>query len=439
MSGEKALTTCPSGLDFRTSRLGLADRPSPLSNAVFLPTSAAVLYERDPAAVMAACRAGMSPPAMEQAGPRAQIFHDPTASRAAILTAGGLCPGLNDVIKGIVNTLWFGYGVKDILGIRYGYRGLIPGSPDPWPLDPDVVEEIHTQGGTILGSSRGPQDTGAMVDALQARGINLLFCIGGDGTLRGVHDLVGELARRQLPVGVIGIPKTIDNDIGFIDRTFGFETAVYATHPIIEAAHVEAKGAYNGLSLIHVMGRDSGFIAAHAALANTDANYCLIPEAPFHLDGPGGLLVHLGRRLQRKRHAVMIVAEGAGQHLFGESGQRRDASGNVLHHHIGEFLRDRFKAWAKAAGSELSLKYFDPTYLIRGVDAQGSDAIFCLLLAENAVHAAMAGGTDTVIGHWSDLFTQIPVPLAIRERKKIDLDGPLWRSLIALSGQPDFR
>jgi 6-phosphofructokinase 1 len=410
-----------------------------LRNAVFLAESAAVLYDRDPEVVMAACRAGLVPAAMTQAGPRRQIFHDPSASCAAILTAGGLCPGLNDVIKGVVDTLWSGYGVRDILGIRYGYRGLIPGSPDPLPLDPDVVEEIHTQGGTILGSSRGPQDIGVMADTIQARGINLLFCIGGDGTLRGAHELVAELARRQLPVGVIGIPKTIDNDIGFIDRTFGFETAVYATHSIIEAAHVEAKGAYNGLSLIHVMGRDSGFIAAHAALANTDVNYCLIPEAPFRLDGADGLLAHLERRLQRKRHAVMIVAEGAGQHLFGDAGKSRDASGNVLHHHIGEYLRDRFKAMAQETGTEISLKYFDPTYLIRGIDARGSDAIFCILLAENAVHAAMAGCTDAVIGHWSDHFTQIPISLAIRERKKVDLDGPFWRSLIALSGQPDFR
>ncbi len=425
--------------DFRTARLGMAERPSPLSGGPFLPADAAVLHQNDPQALIAACQAGEMPAAFEKAGPRARIFHDPARSAAAIVTAGGLCPGLNDVIKGLVNTLWDGYGVRHILGIRYGYRGLVPGNPEPLTLTPDVVEEIHTQGGTILGSSRGPQDTGTIVDTLVAREINLLFCIGGDGTLRGVRDLAAEIARRGLAIGVIGIPKTIDNDIGFMDRTFGFETAVHATHPIIAAAHNEAKGSYNGLGLVHLMGRDSGFIAAHAALANSDVNYCLIPEAPFRLEGEGGLLAHLAARLARKHHAVMVVAEGAGQHLFGEGKQERDASGNLLHRHIGEYLRDHLKGWAKGIGVELSIKYFDPSYLIRGIDAQGSDAIFCLLLAENAVHAALGGHTNTVIGHWHGAFTHVPVPLAVRERKKVDLDAPLWRTLVAMTGQPDFR
>jgi 6-phosphofructokinase 1 len=425
--------------DFRTERLGAATRPSPLPGAVFLGDDAAILYDRDPQALVNACRADQAPAALEQAGPRTRIFHDPATSAAAIVTAGGLCPGLNDVIKGLVNTLWNGYGVRRILGIRYGYRGLVPGNPEPLSLTPDGVEEIHTQGGTILGSSRGHQDTGTIIDTLFAQGINLLFCIGGDGTLRGVRDLAEEIARRGLSIGVIGIPKTIDNDIGFMDRTFGFETAVHATHPIIAAAHNEAKGSYNGLGLVHLMGRDSGFIAAHAALANSDVNYCLIPEAPFRLEGEGGLLAHLAARLARKRHAVMVVAEGAGQHLFGEGNRERDASGNLLHRQIGEHLRDHLKGWAKEIGIELSVKYFDPSYLIRGIDAQGSDAIFCLLLAENAVHAAMSGHTNTVIGHWHGAFTHVPVPLAVRERKKVNLDGPLWRALVAMTGQPDFR
>lgn len=369
-------------------------------------------------------------PVFEEAGPREKIFHDPRWTKAAILTAGGLCPGLNSVIKGLTTTLKKTYGVPLVYGIPYGYAGLNPDSGyPPVILDENTVDDIHEQGGTILGSSRGAQDPEVMLETLVRMDINILFCVGGDGTLRSAHALAEAAKRRSLNISIIGIPKTIDNDICFMDRTFGFETAVYATNNVITVAHNEAKGAKNGVGLIHVMGRDSGFIAAYASLANTHINFCLIPEEKFTLrDGEHALLPTLFERLKRRHHAVIIVAEGAGQDLI--PGDRElDKSGNVLNKNIGEFLKSEIKRYAKETGTEVNLKYFDPTYMIRGVPANGTDAVFCYLLAQNAVHAAFAGRTDMVIGHWSDTFTHVPIPMAVRERKKIDPEGDLWRSV----------
>ena len=297
-------------------------------------------------------------------------------------------------------------------------------------LTPDSVDGIHEIGGTVLGSSRGRQDEVVMVETLKRMNIKILFCIGGDGTLRCAHDIVKEIERRGLNISVVCIPKTIDNDINYIDKTFGFETAVYATNSVISAAHNEAKGTPHGVGLIHVMGRDSGFIAAYATLANTHVNYCLVPEDPFSLyEGEHALLPSLERRLRERKHAVIIVSEGAGQHLFEEESSRRDKSGNVLHHNIGEFLQEKITAWGKEIKLDLSVKYFDPSYLIRSLPAHGTDAVFCEMLAQHAVHAAMAGRTDVVIGHWNDRFTHVPIPVATSSRKKIDINSSLWDSV----------
>ena len=366
--------------------------------------------------------------AFEKAGPREKIFFDPNWCKAAILTAGGLCPGLNNVIKGLTETLKKIYGVPVVYGIPYGYAGLNPElGYRPIMLDENTVDGIHEQGGTILGSSRGSQKTEVMLETLVRMDINMLFCIGGDGTLRAAHELAQEILKRELNISVIGIPKTIDNDICMIDKTFGFETAVHATNPMITVAHNEAKGAPNGIGLIHVMGRDSGFIAAYSSLSNPHVNFCLVPEVKFSLeDGPDAFLPKLYDRLKRRHHAVIIVAEGAGQDLI-QGERQKDASGNLLNNNIGVFLRERIKEYFKRNNFEVNIKYFDPTYLIRGIAAEASDSVFCLLLAQNAVHAAMAGKTDILIGHWSDTFTHVPIEMAIKERKKINPSGSLWR------------
>ncbi len=374
-------------------------------------------------------------PSFEFAGPHRKIFHDPAWSRAAIVTCGGLCPGLNHVIKGVVEILTFDYGIKTIYGIRYGYRGFIPrlGQP-PLLLDPEVVDTIHEKGGTILGSSRGAQDTGEIVDTLIRMNINLLFCIGGDGTLRGASEISDECRKRRLGVSVIGIPKTIDNDLNFVGRTFGFETAIAETTPVIQSAHTEAKGVSNGIGLVKLMGRDSGFIATYASLAHPVVNFCLIPELDFTLTGESGLLSALQRRFKSgKDHCVIVVAEGAGQKLIQDEPERRDASGNILKKDIGEFLRREIQTFFDGLGVETSVKYFDPSYSIRSVPARGTDAIRCYLLARHAVHAAMAGRTNCVVGsphNNNHSYCLIPIPLATRERQKVDLRSDLWKAVV---------
>jgi 6-phosphofructokinase 1 len=427
--------------DFAVSSLGELNINSPLEDTNFVKDSQKIVYSSDPTRILEEYEKNGGIHAFEQAGPREKIFHDPAWSKAAILTAGGLCPGLNDVIKGLTTTLKVRYNVPIVYGIKYGYAGLIPEyGHKPLILDEDSVDDIHCQGGTILGSSRGRQDEKTMVDTLVRMDINMLFCIGGDGTLRCAHDIAAEIKDRKLSISVVGIPKTIDNDVSFMDKTFGFETAVYATNSIISAAHNEAKGAFNGIGFIHVMGRDSGFIAAYATLANSHVNYCLIPEEKFSL-GDGGendLIENLFMRLRKRKHAVIIVAEGAGQEFFRTDGTEKDKSGNVLHQNIGIYLKNKIAEFAEKRNFEVNIKYFDPSYMIRSLPAHGTDAVFCLMLAQNAVHAAMAGRTDLVVGHWHDNFTHVPIALATMERKKIDVNGMLWKSVNAVTW-PEYK
>lgn len=379
-------------------------------------------------------------PAFQKSGPREKIYHDPAWTRAAIVTCGGLCPGLNDVIKNIVNVLSLEYGVRHIYGIRYGYQGLSPKfHHQPMELNPDIVDAIHENGGTILGSSRGKQDTSEMVDTLIRMNINMLFCIGGDGTLRGAKAIADEINERGEKISIIGIPKTIDNDLSFMEKTFGFETAVYASSDIITAAHNEAKGAYNGIGLVKLMGRDSGFIASYASIANSVVNVCLIPEVPFEVEGDNGLLKALERRFDsNKDHAVIVVAEGAGQHLFEGLPEHKDASGNILKNDIGLLLKAKINQYFKENNKEVAIKYFDPSYYIRSVAAEGTDAIFCHLLAENAVHAAMVGKTNMVIGFWGNSFTHVPIHLATMERRKVNIDGELWKAVLTVTQQQKY-
>lgn len=376
-------------------------------------------------------------PTFERAGPLAKIFHDPSWTRVGIVTAGGLCPGLNNVIKGLVEILTFDYGVKNIFGIRFGYAGLNPKyGYHPLILDPDKVDTIHELGGTILGSSRGQQPTEIIVDALVRMNINILFCIGGDGSLRCARDVAEECMRRGLKISVVGIPKTIDNDLQFVGRSFGFETAVAEASNVIRCAHVEAKGTFGGIGLVKLMGRDSGFIAAYSSIANPVVNFCLIPEMDFSLEGTNGILTALENRFNAgKTHAVIVVAEGAGQNLITGEEERRDASGNILKKDIGEFLKQRISSYFKAKGSVCSVKYFDPSYTIRSVPARGTDAIRCYMLARNAVHAAMAGRTNCVIGNLGESYALVPIKLATIERQTVYLKSDLWRSVMDATGQ----
>lgn len=385
------------------------------------------------------CDSGIEPESFELAGPRSTIFFDPQVVRCAIVTCGGLCPGLNDVIRGIVMVLYHQYGVREIFGIRYGFRGMtMRYAGTTIPLSPEVVSDVHTRGGTFLGSSRGNQNAIEMADFLQRRQIRILFTIGGDGTTRGAMALYEECQRREYPISIIGIPKTIDNDIAFIDRSFGFITAVAKAKEILDCAHVEAQGAPNGVAVVKLMGRFSGYIASRASLASGDVNFVLIPEQPFDLEGENGFLKHLEQRITRRGHALVVVAEGSGQEHLAAAAESMgtDASGNKKLADIGLFLKQRITEYFQSKSIELNLRYFDPSYEIRSSQANAEDSVFCSELAHNAVHAAFAGRTSILVGTCNNYFVHIPMSLAVSRRKTLDTDGMEWFSVVQSTGQP---
>ncbi|MCL1818224.1 MAG: ATP-dependent 6-phosphofructokinase [Spirochaetaceae bacterium] len=375
---------------------------------------------------------------LQVAGPRQKIYFSPGHVHVGILTCGGICPGLNDVLRSVVHCLVDNYNVRRISGIKFGFRGLLPEYNLPAiDMNKDVVSTIHKIGGTILGSSRGGGErVEDIVDTIERMNLNILFVIGGDGSQKGALDIATEIERRGLKIAVVGIPKTIDNDLAFIEKSFGFETAVTQAMPAIAAAHTEAASAVNGIGLVKLMGRDSGFIAAAAALAAHDVNFVLVPEVPFDLTGPNGFYTHLKKRLERRSHAVVIVAEGAGQeHL--ETGNETDASGNKRLSDIGQFLRDDIVGYFKKSfNMEVTLKYIDPSYIIRSAPATPTDAVYCARLGGNAVHAAMAGKTKVLIGQINNTFVHVPTKVAVAFRKKIDPESPMWRDVLEATNQP---
>ncbi|MBN2181954.1 MAG: ATP-dependent 6-phosphofructokinase [Sedimentisphaerales bacterium] len=374
---------------------------------------------------------------IEKAGPREKIYFNPDLVHAGIVTCGGLCPGLNNVIRAIVMCLWYQYGVKRISGIQYGYRGFLEKFSLPvMQLRPEKVRDIHTRGGTILGSSRGYGDFVAeIVDSVEKMNLDMLFTIGGDGTQKGALNISRELEKRNLKIAVVGVPKTIDNDLSFVQKSFGFESAVSEAVKAVAGAHTEAENAINGIGIVKVMGRESGFIAAHTALANNDVNYVLIPEVPFDLDGENGLLRHLEKRLERRHHAVILVAEGAGQELLAAS-CGVDASGNKKLGDIGIFLKDKISEYFRKKQIEINLKYIDPSYIIRSTPANPNDSIYCARLGTNAVHAAMAGKTEVLISLFNNHFVHIPISLAVSRKNRIDPDRELWCDVVMVTGQP---
>lgn len=372
----------------------------------------------------------------ELAGPREKIYFDPSKTRAGIVTCGGLCPGLNDVVRSIVLGLWNNYQVHRIYGFRYGYQGFIAEyGYEPLELKPETVDGWQDMGGTILGSSRGEQDISEVVDCLEQMAINMLFVLGGDGTIKGALRIAREIENRGLKIAIIGVPKTIDNDIICIDRSFGFDTAVNAAREVLCCAHAESKGTPNGIGLVKLMGRDSGFIACGAALAMSDVNFVLIPEQPFKLEGERGFLNVLHQRLKRRHHAVIAVAEGAGQDLMQEE-LGKDASGNQILGDIGVYLKDKITSYFKALNFETSVKYLDPSYIIRSVPTNAQDSIYCMSLGHDAVHAAMAGRTDLIVGPVKGSICHIPMEHIAGKRKRVDVYSPLWRLVLESTGQP---
>ena len=416
--------------------LGSAKLPSPLRSGYFTDD-----VSRTPLFVGASVAQELAEPQtyhFEPAGPRRTLYFDPSKVKCAIVTCGGLCPGLNDVIRAIVMEAHYAYNVAAVIGIRYGLEGFIPAYKHPiMELTPANVSMIHEFGGTMLGSSRGPQSPDQVVDALERMNVGILFVIGGDGSMKAAQGIMDEVRARNIRLSVIGIPKTIDNDINFVPQSFGFETAVDKASEIIRCAHVEAEGMDYGVGLVKLMGRESGFIAAQATLAMREVNFVLIPEAPFTLEGEGGLLPALEARLKSRGHAVIVAAEGAGQHLLKETGQR-DISGNPVLGDVIGLLRSSISDYFKRNGKPVNIKHIDPSYIIRSVPANPNDRVYCGFLGQYAVHAAMAGKTNMVVAKIMDNFVHLPLEMVTSARRRLDTRSPFWRAVLESTGQGDL-
>ena len=433
----------PEDLAIRT--LGTCRFESPLrspgadadAHSGFVPDTARVLVSVEPGSVASGAELSF-----ERAGPRRQIHFNPRTTKAGIVTCGGLCPGINSVIRSLVLELHHIYGVEDIVGFRFGYDGLsLDRGLPPVPLTPAIVHNIHHAGGSMLGLGRGMQDTDGIVRRLAELGVQILVTIGGDGTLKGAHAIASSARRHGVPLSVVGVPKTIDNDIAFVDQSFGFETAVQVAAQALDAAHTEAVSARNGIGVVKLMGREAGFITAHAALASLDANFCLIPEVPFDLEGPGGLFEVLEARLRMRGHALIVIAEGCGLALA-RPGSERDPSGNLrfgsTELDVGPPLCEALRGHFKRREFPVVVKYIDPSYMIRSVPANAADNKYCDLLARHAVHAAMAGKTDMLVGRWNGTFTYVPLAVSTTHKKRVDAEGELWVAVQSTTGQPSL-
>lgn len=430
--------------DLRIKKIGTQNFVSPLTankrvyESQMVPEDERVLAYIDKSVVDSVISCNDEVPSFEKAGPREKLFFEPGETVSAIVTCGGICPGLNAVIRGIVVMNFYRYNNQRTLGVSYGYAGLVKElGYEVRHLNPSMVENTQLRGGTMIGTSRGGQDAVKMVDRLAELGVNVLYTIGGDGTQRGAMDIIKEIEKRNLKISVIGIPKTIDNDINYIDRSFGTETAFSEACEAIDSAYTEATSIHNGIGIVKLMGRESGFIAANATLATNQVDFCLIPEMEFRMTGEGGFLDLVERRLRRKKHCVIVVAEGAGQEYVRDPEKiERDESGNVKLGDIGVFIKDKIKSYLKAKGVHHSIKYIDPSYTIRSCPPTPNDSIFCSQLAQMAVHAGMSGRTGMVVGYLNGQFIHIPMELATSKRKKIDTNGQLWLSVLEETGQP---
>ncbi|MDR1867824.1 MAG: ATP-dependent 6-phosphofructokinase [Treponema sp.] len=430
--------------DFTIEELGNRNIPSPLKMSKAKNDDYSADYARDDQFVRYNIEADLGKQAtlersqvFERAGPRELIYFNPQHVHAGIVNCGGLCPGINDVIRSLVDSLWYRYGVRRISGIRYGYLGFLPQyNFGTVQLNPDIVDDIHKIGGSFLGTARGGgKEVNAIVDAMEQLNLNILFTIGGDGTQRGSLDIAEEISRRGLKISMIGIPKTVDNDFSFVDRSFGFDTAVARAVEVVASAHMEAHSQINGIGLVKVMGRESGFIAAHTALASHEVNFVLIPEVPFNLEGYNGLLRHLHNRLEQNHHAVILVAEGAMQEQL-VAQVEYDAGGNEKLADVGTYLKKRIQEYFDQKKIDINLKYIDPSYIIRSAPAVSSDSIYCERLGNSAVHAAMAGKTKLIIGLVHNEFVHIPMKSAVSHRQHVDPEGNLWRDTLESTHQP---
>lgn len=418
--------------DLVVDMLGKPEIDSPVRLTSYIGEEERFLFDLNPENLIQQVSAQQELCTIERGGPRKKIFFDPHKTRAAIVTCGGLCPGINNVIRSVTLELLYQYKIISVIGYRFGYKGMADPSIQPMELNSETTNGIGELGGSILASSRGPQEVDKMIDRLLADSIDILFVIGGDGSLKGALALQEGIARRNLKIGVVGIPKTIDNDLNFISKSFGFQTAYSKAVESIRAAHTESLGTPNGIGIVKVMGRHSGAIAAHATISSQIVNFCLIPEFSFELKD---LMEALVKRLEKRSHAVIVIAEGVAQETINKE-NKRDASGNLILTDSGIWLKGEIAKYLSAAGIEHNIKYIDPSYIIRAIPASPNDALFCSMVGQYAVHAAMSGRTAVVIGQWNHYFGTIPIRLVVGSQKLVNINGTIWRSVLESTGQP---
>ncbi|KAK8793513.1 hypothetical protein WA158_004872 [Blastocystis sp. Blastoise] len=377
-------------------------------------------------------------------GPRSKLWFNPKKSNAVIVTCGGLCPGLNNVIREVTCSLIENYGVEHVYGIYEGYSGFEKALSDPSymvDLTLQFIATIHHEGGSILKSSRGGFNADKIIEWCLKYNVNMIYVIGGDGTHRGATVLFEEIEKRNLNIAVAGIPKTIDNDIAMVDRSFGFDTAVQESLHAIHSAWVEATCAPNGIGLVKLMGRDAGFIAAFATISSHDVDLCLIPEVPVVFDDPEfpeySIIPYIESILKLKKHCVIVVSEGV--QIQGVQGSGTDESGNKRYADVGKFLKDYLTSTFAERGNPVSVKYIDPSYMIRTTPANAFDSQQCLILAENVVHGVMAGYTGFTVGLCNNRTVYIPIEmLTDNSPRYLYPFGRTYERVVNITNQPDF-
>eukprot|EP00668_Euglena_longa_P014128 GGOE01018102.1.p1 GENE.GGOE01018102.1~~GGOE01018102.1.p1 ORF type:complete len:494 (+),score=144.75 GGOE01018102.1:38-1483(+) len=363
--------------------------------------------------------------AIYRAGPRREVYFG-TDTNACIVNTGGLCPGLNSVIEELVRTLDT-YNADTIYGIRYGFLGFDTTEYMPLILTPHSVLNIHQRGGTILGTCRGSFNEDLILKFLKECNIGQMYVIGGDGSHRAALRIHALCKEHQLRCVVVGIPKTIDNDILFFDKTFGFDTAVEVASKVIDCSFVEASSVKNGVGVVKVMGRDSGFVARNAALSNNVVDACLIPEVPFEIKGNGGLLPWLDGHLATKHCAVIVICEAAGQQHLPCLG--KDPTGHNIYEDTGKWLKKAIETHWQETGQEGKVFLIDPSYMLRSVPANTGDNMFCIQLAQAAVHTAYSGYSGVTVGRYHDLYGVMPIEMVVSGLRKVNPKGSLWQTL----------
>jgi phosphofructokinase-like protein len=327
--------------------------------------------------------------------------------RVGVLTGGGDCPGLNAVIRAVVRK---GVGVHgyDFIGYRDGWKGPLEGLT--MPLGVPEVRGILPRGGTILGSSRtNPFKIEGGVDRIKQnlaeQGVDALIAIGGEDTL-GVATKLHELG-----VHVVGVPKTIDNDLNATDYTFGFDTAVNIAMEAIDRLHTTAESHHRAL-IVEVMGRHAGWIALHAGLAG-GANVILIPEQPFSIEK---VCDYVESRFQSHYAPILVVAEGAvpieGQQALGSRGV--DAFGHARLGGIGEWLAGQIET---RTGKEARTTVLG--HIQRGGTPTAFDRVLATRFGLHAVDAVAAGDWGQMVALRGTDIVRVPLAEATAVLKTV--------------------